>query len=87
MKQVEALTKIAEHEGGQIRTSMAKHVLVQAGLIKNPKNANNILFAVIQRSGIFERVEPGVYRLISNKPTRPKIFTESNYEEADNQGR
>ena len=72
MKQVEALTKIAEHSGGQIRTAFAKKVFLEAGLIKNPKNANNILFSVIQRSGKFERVEPGVYRLIGEKPVRPE---------------
>jgi hypothetical protein len=72
MKQVEALTKIAEHGGGQFHTTAAKKLLLQAGLIKNPKNANNILFSVIQRSGKFERVEPGLYRLIGNKPERPE---------------
>ena len=72
MKQVEALTKIAEHGGGQFRTTVAKKLLLQAGLISNPKNANNILFSVIQRSGKFERVEPGVYRLIGHKPQRPE---------------
>lgn len=72
LKQVEALTKIAQHNGGQIRTAVAKKLFLQAGLIKNPKNANNILFAVIQRSGKFERVDHGVYRLIGDKPERPE---------------
>ena len=72
MTQVEALTKIAEHNGGQIQTLVAKKILLQAGLIKNPKNANNILFSVIQRSGKFERVDHGVYRLIGHKPERPE---------------
>jgi len=72
MKQLEALTRIAQHNGGQLRTTTAKKLLVQAGLISNPKNANNILFAVIQRSGKFERVEPGVYRLVGDKPERPE---------------
>jgi hypothetical protein len=70
MKQVEALRMIAEHGGGIVETSAAKRLFVQAGLIKTPKNANNILFSVIQRSGIFERVDKGVYRLI-NRPVRP----------------
>ncbi len=72
LKQVEALTKIAQHGGGRLRTVDAKKLMLQAGLIKNPKNANNILFSVIQRSGKFERVEPGVYRLIGDKPERPE---------------
>ena len=71
LKQVDALTKIAQHGGGQFQTIVAKKLLLQAGLIKNPKNANNIMFSVIQRSGKFERVEPGVYRLIGKKPERP----------------
>ncbi len=70
MRQVDALKKIAEHGSGQVRTAIAKRLFLRAGLIKNPKNANNILFSVIQRSGLFERVEPGVYRLI-NRPVRP----------------
>lgn len=72
LKQVEALTKIAEHYGGQFQSSVAKKLLIQAGLISNPKNAGNILYAVTQRSGKFERVEPGVYRLIGHKPERPE---------------
>jgi predicted transcriptional regulator of viral defense system len=72
MKQVPALKMIAEHGGGQLTTVTAKKLLLQAGLIRTPKNANNILFSVIQRSGLFERVEPGVYRLIAAKPTRPE---------------
>ena len=71
MRQVDALVKIAQHNGGQFQTTVAKKLLLQAGLIKNPKNANNILFSVIQRSGKFERVEPGVYRLVAHKPERP----------------
>jgi hypothetical protein len=70
--QVEALTKIAQHNGGRFETIVAKKILLQAGLIKNPKNANNILFSVIQRSGRFERVDHGVYRLIGNKPEKPE---------------
>lgn len=82
MKQVDALKKIAEHGDGRIQTSVAKKLFLQAGLIKNPKNANNILFAVIQRSGLFERVEPGLYRLI-NRPVRPmRAIGEANIESA-----
>ena len=72
LKQVDALTKIAEQGGGQFETIVAKRLLLQAGLISNPKNANNILFSVIQRSGKFEKVDRGVYRLIGQKPERPE---------------
>jgi len=72
LRQLEALTKIAEHYGGQFQNAVAKKLLIQAGLISNPKNAGNILYAVIQRSGKFERVEPGVYRLVGHKPEKPE---------------
>jgi len=71
MTQIAALRKIAEHGGGQLRTADAKRLFLQAGLIKTPKNANNILFTLINRSPLFERVEPGVYRLIATKPEKP----------------
>lgn len=73
LKQVEALKLIARHFGGQFETTIAKRIMLQAGLIKTSKNANNILFSVIQRSDKFERVQPGVYRLKEeDKPTRPE---------------
>lgn len=72
LTQIEALTRIAEHNGGRLETALAKKILLLAGLIKNPKNANNILFSVIQRSGRFERIEHGVYRLVGNKPQKPE---------------
>jgi hypothetical protein len=72
MTQIEALKKLAEHGGGEFRTIDAKRIFLQVGLIKSPKNANNILFSVIQRSGLFERTAPGAYRLRTPKPIRPE---------------
>jgi hypothetical protein len=72
MTQIEALKKLAEHGAGEFRTIDAKRIFLQAGLIKSPKNANNILFAVIQRSGLFQRTAPGVYKLAAAKPVRPE---------------
>jgi hypothetical protein len=72
MTQLAALKKIAEHNGGVLLTSQAKRLMNQAHLIKNPKNANNIIFSVIHRSEAFERVGPGAYRLAGEKPTRPE---------------
>ncbi len=72
MTQLAALKKIAEHNGGVLQTSTAKRLMNQAHLIKNPKNANNIIFSVIHRSELFERVAPGVYRLLGEKPMRPE---------------
>ncbi len=70
MTQLQALEKIAQQGGGTLRTPTAKRLFLQAGLIKNVKNANNIIFSVIHRSGVFERVDRGVYRLIGH-PVRP----------------
>ena len=72
MTQIEALKKLAEHSGGEFRTIDAKRIFLQAGLIKSQKNANNILYSVIHRSGQFERTAPGVYRVASAKPIRPE---------------
>jgi len=72
LTQAQALKKIALQGGGTFATTAAKQLLLKAGLIKSPKNANNILFSVINRSGLFDRVTPGVYRLKSDKPTRPE---------------
>jgi hypothetical protein len=72
LTQLQALRKIALQGDGTFATTTAKQLLLKSGLIKNPKNANNILFSVINRSGLFERVTPGVYRLKSDKPTRPE---------------
>lgn len=80
MTQLQALKKIAEHSGGTLRTALAKRLLIQAGLISNPKNANNIIFSVIHRSEAFERTDPGVYRLVGDKPTRPEKHATSNLE-------
>jgi hypothetical protein len=76
LTQVQALTKIAENNGGILQSAHAKTLLLQAGLIRNPKNAANILFSVIQRSEKFERVSPGVYRLIGYNPPEEKQHPE-----------
>lgn len=41
--------------------------MVAAGFFKTPKNANSILYTIMDRSGKFEKIEPGVYKLISSE--------------------
>jgi hypothetical protein len=65
MTQLQALTAIAKANENRFRLLDAKNALLAAGLIKTAKNANNIIFSVIQRSGKFERLSPGVYGLVS----------------------
>jgi hypothetical protein len=63
--QIEALIAIAKANGNRLHTLDAKKLLLRAGKIKTPKNANNIMFTAISRSARFRKVEPGVYELIS----------------------
>ena len=66
LTQAQALEKIARENGGRFRMKDAKRILVAAGLIKTPKNANNILHNVVQREeGKFRRVAPGEYELVA----------------------
>lgn len=65
MTQVQALIKIAKDNGtNRFKVAAAKKLLLEAGLIKSKKNAANILFTTIQRSGKFKRVVPGEYELV-----------------------
>lgn len=70
LTQIEALVKIAQHKGGRLLLADARRILIQAGMIKTPKNAGPIIFNVIQRSDRFRRVETGLYELKSDKPER-----------------
>jgi hypothetical protein len=63
MKQVEALVYIARHNGGRVRISDAKKLLIKAGVMKATKNAYGILYTVINRSGKFKHHGPGEYEL------------------------
>jgi len=70
IKQLEAISKIAEvigDENKNFRLNVAKKIMVAAGFFKTPKNANNILYTIIDRSGKFEKIEPGVYRPIEKE--------------------
>lgn len=67
--QIEALVAIAQAGGNRLRTLDAKKLLIRAGKIKTPKNANNIMFTAITRSKRFRKVEPGVYELTSTNGT------------------
>jgi len=74
LSQIDALVKIAQHGGGRLNLSEARRIIVQAGLTSSKKNISNILFNVVNRSGRFKRIEPGIYELIEeNKPQRPLI--------------
>lgn len=72
LTQSQALERIAKNNGGRFKVREAKRILLGAGLIKTAKNANNIIFNVIQREdGKFVRVAPGEYELM--KEDRPLL--------------
>ena len=83
LTQVQALVKLAKDSGmNRFKMRDAKRILVEAGLIKNPKNANTILFTAIQRSEKFKRVAPGEYELISKAPSLVPASLTEQYESA-----
>jgi hypothetical protein len=66
LTQFQALQRIARNNNGRFKLKDAKRILLGAGLIKTAKNANNIIYNVIQREeGKFKRVAPGEYELVA----------------------
>ena len=63
MTQEQAVVHIAEQGNGVLRSGPTKNLLLSAELIANPKNAASILYTLLQRSGRFEQVHRGEYRL------------------------
>jgi len=61
---IDALKHIASRSGGSLKVTDAKRLMSEAGLIRNPKNALSMLYTIMSRSGEFERIAPGEYRLI-----------------------
>jgi regulator of replication initiation timing len=62
--QIEAIIALARNNNGIVNTSSAKSFLIKSGLMKNTKNASTIIYTNITRSGKFERITPGQYRLL-----------------------
>lgn len=67
---LDALIHISSRTGGLLKVSEARRLMQEAGLLKNPKNALSILYTVMNRSGKFEKVTRGEYRL-KNQPALP----------------
>jgi hypothetical protein len=74
----ERLIAIAKHEGGRVRVSHASDLLYTNGFIKSKKRANayrivqNILSSMADE-GIFEKVNPGEYKLIGAQQSLPGV--------------
>ena len=74
LTQAQALERLAKSNGGRFKMRDAKRALLDAGLIKTAKNANNILYNVIQREeGKWKRVAPGEYALVDQKGEKPLL--------------
>lgn len=68
--QLQALIHIASKTNGRLKVVDAKRVMLEAGLIRNPKNALSMLYTIISRSGKFEKTSPGKYRLVTPEQTQ-----------------
>jgi hypothetical protein len=66
LTQTQALIEIAKYNGGTIRSLEVKPILIAAKLMKNTKNAAHMVNGAIARSGAFERISRGEYRLKSD---------------------
>jgi hypothetical protein len=67
---IEALITIAQKRENRLIVKEAKRLLIQAGLINNAKNALSILYTTISRSGRFEKIKPGEYKVKDVEDTR-----------------
>jgi hypothetical protein len=62
---IEALTRIAGENDGVVRVTDAKQILLDSGLTKGKlRNVSSHIYHLLSRSEKFERVEPGVFRLV-----------------------
>jgi hypothetical protein len=69
LTQSQAVLAIAKHNGGVVKAQDAKRLMILGRVMRDTKNSTNITHNVILRSGLFERIAPGEYRL---KPDSPK---------------
>ena len=65
--QLEALIAIAKSNKNELAVRAARRVMNRFGLFANAKNASSIIHTTITRSGKFERIKPGVYRLLEDR--------------------
>jgi hypothetical protein len=65
LTQLQAIVAIAVHNGGTVKAQDAKRLLIEAHVMRETKNSTNITHNVIIRSGKFDRIGPGEYRLKS----------------------
>lgn len=71
LSQRQAVVVIATYTGGTLKAQVAKHILLRAGLMKNTRNATNMVHNAFVQSGKFERIGKGEFRLKTLPEPRP----------------
>lgn len=65
MTQMGALDHIAEKNEGRIKVSLAKRLLIEAGIAKgNPRYLMSSIYHLLENSGKYEKVAPGEFMRI-----------------------
>lgn len=61
----QAVVAIAKQNGGIVRSSQAKKLMIRAGIMADTKNSNRMVHNAIKASKLFDPISPGKYRLRS----------------------
>ena len=85
--QLDALLTIAGKSDNHLKATDAKRLMLQAGLLRNPKTALSMIYTVINRSGRFEKVRPGEYKVLSSQgdQTSPYLIPPEHHEPTSTQ--
>lgn len=73
-----ALIEWTERNNNILRPKEAKHALVAAGLIKPGKGAGWIVYGTIANMDCWEKLDPGVYKLLKAEDGSPLSFRQMN---------
>ncbi len=76
LNHADAVVAIAKYNGGVVRTQDAKRIMIKAGIMSKTKNSTNMAHNAIKRSGKFEKVSPGEYRLKSEDAPQVRAVSE-----------
>ena len=71
---LEALVYIAVKNNNILKTSPARLLLIEAGLLRQGKNSSRTLYLAVDRSDRFESVKRGEYRVCAERLDRVSII-------------
>lgn len=63
LRAIEEIVNTIGNSDKKFKVTEVKNIMLASGFFKTPKNAYNIVHAIIERSEKFEKIEPGVYKL------------------------